>query len=330
MRKFKVLALVFTLMLVIGVLAGCGGGSEEQSSDNSSGGEKQFISIATGGVGGTYFPLGGAMAEIFNANIENVSATAETTGASKANISLLADKKVELAFVQNDISYYASQGLNMFDSKVDNIAGIATLYPEVIQIVTLADSGINSVEDLRGRKVAVGAAGSGVEANARQVLEAYGMTFEDIEPDFLSFSEAANNMKDGHIDAAFLTAGLPTAAINDLAATHDIKIIPVSDEAKAKLMEKYPYYAECVIPAGTYPNQDNDVQTVAVKAMLVVRSDLSEDLVYNLTKAIFENLDDLAAAHQRGNDISLDTAMEGMSLELHPGARKYYEEQGVL
>jgi hypothetical protein len=328
-KRSKLLAVLLSLMLVGAMLVGCGGG--EQPADEAQP-EKQFLSIATGGQAGTYFPLGGAMAEIFNASVPGVNATAETTNASVANVSLLEEGKAELAFIQNDISYYAYEGVEMFAERgpVTNIAGVATLYPEVIQVITLADKNINSIADLKGKRVAVGAAASGTEANARQILAAYGLTFEDIQPDFLPFGEAAGSLKDGHVDAAFITAGLPTAAVQDLGATHDIKIIPLSEAAIEKLTSEYAFYAPFTIEGGTYAKVAEDVPTVAVKAMLVAKAELSEDLVYDLTKALFDNLDKLGAAHQRGKDLTLETATEAMSLPLHPGAAKFYQEKGIL
>ncbi|MBE0466243.1 MAG: TAXI family TRAP transporter solute-binding subunit [Candidatus Desulforudis sp.] len=329
MRKpSKFAAVLLSLLLVAALVVGCGG-SEQPAAPDAPPAPTQFISIATGGQAGTYFPLGGAMAEIFNANVPGIDARAETTNASVANISLLEQGQAELAFIQNDISYYAYEGIQMFDSPVTNIAGVATLYPEVIQVVTLADKGINSIEDLKGKKVAVGAPASGTEANARQILAAYGMTFEDITEDFLSFGEAAGNLKDGHVDAAFLTAGLPTGAVLDLGATHDIKIISLSAAAIESLTTEYAFYAPFTIEGGTYAKMDEDVATVAVKAMLVTTTELSEEMVYNLTKALFDNLDAYGAAHERGKDLTLETATEAMSLPLHPGAAKFYEEKGI-
>lgn len=287
----------------------------------------QFISIATGGTGGTYYPLGGGMAEIFNDVLENVNATAEVSGASVENSRLVQYQEVELAFVQNDVAYYGSTGTELFkDEKLDDIRGIATLYPEVIQIVTTEDTGINSVEDFAGKRIAVGAPGSGTEANARQIINAYGMTYDDMTVDYLSFSEAVDQLKDGHVDAAFLTGGTPTAAVMDLAATHDVKILNIKDEIIDKLIAEYPFYTELIIPAGTYSGLDEDVTTVSVKAMLITNKNMDEELVYNLTKALFENLDRLAQIHAKGAKISLETAQDGMSVELHPGAARYFEE----
>lgn len=290
--------------------------------------QQQFVSIATGGTAGTYYPLGGALGEIYNQHVAGVNASVQATGASVANVNMLAQGQVELALIQNDIAYYAAHAEEMFQSPIPALQGIATLYPEVIQIVARADAGIDSVEDLKGLRVAVGDAGSGTEANARQILGAAGITYDDISVRYLSFAEASSNLRDGHIDAAFVTAGLPTAAIQDIAAQREITLVPVSDELVAQLRADYPFYTQVVVPGGTYRGIDADVQTVAVKAMLAVRADLSEDLVYNLTKAMFENLPRLAQAHARGADVSLETAQDGMSIPVHPGAARYYAEAG--
>ena len=186
-------------------LAGCG-------SDSSSGG-KQFLNIATGGTAGTYYPLGGALAEILNQNIKGMNASAQSTGASVANVNMLKDGSVDIAFIQNDIAYYAANGKEMFkDNKVDSLRGLAALYPETIQFVTTQDKGIKTIADLKGKKVAVGASGSGAEANARQILEAYGITYNDIDVQYLSFGEAVDALKDGNVDAGVVVAGFPTAA----------------------------------------------------------------------------------------------------------------------
>ncbi|MGB9812203.1 MAG: TAXI family TRAP transporter solute-binding subunit [Thermovenabulum sp.] len=320
----KTIALITIALLLTAALAGCAG----KGGGQQAGGQK-FITIATGGTAGTYFPLGGALADIWNKNIKGVNATAQSTGASVANVNLLKDGKADVIFVQNDIAYYAANGMEMFkDNKYEDIKGLTTLYPETIQIVTLADKNIKSVADLKGKKVAVGAAGSGAEANARQILEAAGITYNDISVQYLSFAEAANNLKDGNIDAAFLTAGFPTAAVQDIAASKKIELVSLDDALVSKLMEKYPYYTKIVIPANTYSGVDHDVNTVAVKAMLAVSSKMDEDTAYNLVKTMYANLDRLKAAHKAGEQIKPETGKEGMSIPLHPGAEKYFKEIG--
>ncbi len=317
----KVSLILLVLILMVSLVVGC-----------TSKGSTDYISIATGGTGGTYYPLGGAMAKIFNDNVEGVTANAQATGASTENIGLVSKGETEIAFVQNDITYYAHTGTETFEGKgkLENIRGMAMLYPEFVQIIATESSGITSVEDLKGKKVAIGAPGSGVEANARQVLDAHGMNYDDLgKADFLSFSEAADQLKNKQIDAAFITAGVPTSAITEVAQTSDMVLVPISSDKIAQLAKDYPFYTELVIPKGTYKNQDSDVITAAVMAMLVVPEDLDEKLAYNLTKSLFEQRQVIIDTHTRGNDINLDTALTGMPIEVHPGSQRYYDEKGV-
>ena len=289
--------------------------------------QNTFLSIATGGTSGTYYPIGGAIAKVLNENIDGMNASAQSTGASVTNARLVYNQEVEIAILQNDIASYAVNGENQFsDNQVKNMSGIAALYPEVIQIIVRNDADIESIEDLKGKSVAVGAPGSGAEANASQILNFFGLSYDDIEEDYLSFGEAASRLKDRQIDAAFLTAGIPTAAVMDVAATQDISLLNFTDEDISSLNESYPYLTGVTVPAGTYNGLDNDIQTVALKAILVAESGLSEEVVYNITKSIFENRDTLIAAHDRARDITLEGAMSGMTVELHPGAQKYYDE----
>lgn len=287
--------------------------------------QRQFVTIGTGGLAGVYYPLGGGMARLISNEVDFISASVQSTGASVANVGLLARGNVEFALIQNDIGYYAMTGTEMFEGRaMPSLRGVAMLYPETIQIVTLAGSGIESVADLAGKRVAVGAAGSGTEANARQILGAYGITYDDITPDYLSFAEAASNLRDRNVDAAFLTAGFPTAAVTDLATSLNIRVLNVSSEAFAALAEDYPFYTQVTIPEGTYRNVNEDVSTVAVMAMLATHADVSDEIVYESTKAVFDNLDQLAALHSAGARISIERAQDGQPLELHPGAAQYF------
>lgn len=322
MKKMMKRIMLAGLACVAGaaILTGCGGGA----SGGASGGEKQFLNIATGGTSGTYYPLGGALAELLNNNIKGMNASAQATGAAVANINMLKDGSVDLAFVQNDIAYYAENGTEMFkDNKVDTIRGIAALYPETIQFVTTADMGITSVSQLKGKRVAVGASGSGSEANARQILAAYGITYDDIEPQYLSFGEAVDALKDGNVDAGVVVAGFPTAAIQDLSANKSAVVLDIDAATAAKLKEQYPYYNAITIPAGTYPGQETDVNTICVKCILIGTDKLSDDMGGEIAKILYSNLDRMTAAHAVGKYITKDTALEGMSIKMNAGAEKY-------
>ncbi|MFZ5943540.1 MAG: TAXI family TRAP transporter solute-binding subunit [Bacillota bacterium] len=334
MKKRIALLLVFVLVLSI-ALVGCAPKKEAPKDapkeEPKQEPQKVFVNIATGGTAGTYFPLGGGIADIWNKNIPGMNATAESTGASVANVNMLRDGKVEVIFVQNDVAYYAATGTEIFSGtnnsgKYEGLRGLATLYPETIQIITLSNKGIKTLADLKGKKIAVGAPGSGTEANARQILEAAELSYEDVTEQYLSFAEAAQNLKDGNIDAAFITAGHPTAAVQDIAAQNDIKVVSVPADFADKLISKYPFYTKITIPGGTYNKVDNDVETVAVMAMLAIDAKLDADLTYNLLKTMYGNPDRLKAAHAKGAMITKETGKDGMSLDLHPGAEKFYNE----
>ena len=317
----KIFAAGAVLVFSAALLTGCGG-------DSASSGDKKFLNIGTGGTAGTYYPIGGAIAEVLNKDIPGMNASAQSTGASVANINMLRDGAVDLATVQNDITYYAVNGTEMFkDKKVDGLQGIASLYPETCQFVTLQSSGIKSLSELKGKRVAVGAAGSGVEANVRQILAAYGVSYDDIDAQFLSFAEGASALKDGNVDVAVLTAGYPTASVQDIASQNPVRLLPVEEKIADKLIAEYPFYTKTVIPAGTYAGFNEDIPSVSVMAMLVAGPTVNADLGYSITKAIFGNLDRLQAAHAVGKQITKDTAKAGMSLPMNAGAEKYFNEK---
>lgn len=314
----KLFATAVTMFAVTAMVAGCGG---QQSAD-----DKKVINIATGGTAGTYYPVGSAIAETLNKNMD-VNASAQSTSASVANINMLKDSQVDLAIIQNDIAFYAANGTEMFDkNRNQELRGIATLYPETCQFVTLASSGINDLSAVKGKKVAVGAAGSGAEANARQILEAYGITYNDIDVQYLSFAEGAAALKAGNVDVAFVTAGAPTASIQDIAGQNPIKILSIGDEQIASLTSKYPYYTKTTIEPNTYAGFSEQAQSVSVMAMLVTSTRLSDDDGYNIAKSIFENTDRLEAAHAVGKYIKKETARDGMPLPMNEGATKYFSE----
>ena len=321
MGKKRILSLFIAVLSLAMVLGACGG------SDDAAGGSPSELSLLTGGTGGTYFPLGGELANIIQDETDIESANAQSSGASVENMQILQDGDADIAFTQTDIAAYATNGELMFeDGKVDNIQAIGTLYPETIQVVTLQETGISSIDDLKGKKVSVGAPGSGTYANAEQVLEIHGISMEDIDAQHLAFDESTEGIQDGTIDAAFITSGTPTGAVEGLSAVKPVTILPIEDDKISELVEKYPYYAEDTIKSGTY-GLESEVKTVAVLAMLVTRSDLEEDYVYQLTKAIFDNSDKIT--HAKGEFITADSALEGVGIDIHPGAQKYFDEKGV-
>jgi hypothetical protein len=286
--------------------------------------------LATGGTAGTYYPFGGAMAKIWNSKIKDMNVTAQTSGASAENVRLVNKKEVELALVQSDTLDFAFNATEAFKEPLKAMNAIAVLYPEVIQVVVAAAGPIKSIADLKGKKVGVGAPGSGTEANFRQLLDAYGMKKEDVNAQFLSFSESAEAYKDKHIDAFIVTAGIPNAGIMDVATQNEIRILNIPADVAAKLTQKYPFLAAVKVPANTYKGQTAEVSTVAVNAVLIAGSSLKEEMVYNLTKALFENQADLAAAHAKGKELNMKTAVTGVSIPFHPGAVKYYKEKGLM
>ena len=289
---------------------------------------KNFI-LATGGTSGTYYPFGGAIANIWNSNIEGMNVTAQSTGASAENLRLISREEAEFAIVQNDVMDYAYNGTDMFSQALPNLATIGTLYPEVVQIAASKSSGIKSIADLRGKRVSIGDAGSGVEFNAKQILEGYGITFEDIQKNNLSFKESAEGIQNGTLDACFVTAGVPNSALQELAFTAGLVLIPVSGAEADKIVNSYNFYTKTVIPAGTYNGTDTDTEALAIKATLAVNANLDENVVYEMTKALFENLESLGTAHAKGKEVSAEAAVTGVSVPFHPGAIKYFSEKGL-
>lgn len=301
------------------------------ASCSASGAAKQTVKLATGGNTGTYYAFGTAVGQILGEK-SGVSFNIQSTGASKANIQLISAKEVNMAIVQNDVMDYAFNGTDLFatDGAVKGFSAMAGLYAEVVQIVVDPEAGIKTIADLKGKSVSVGDAGSGVEFNAKQILEAYGVTFEDIKKQNLSFAASADAFKDDKIDAFFCTAGAPTTAIMDLVTTKPIQILGVEADKAAALKSAHPFYTTYEIPAGTYSGVDAAVTTLAVKATFIVSDELDQDTVYKLTKALFDNQDAIAKAHAKGKELSTAYAVEGISIKFHPGAEKYYKEVGAL
>jgi len=293
----------------------------------------KFISIATGGTGGAYFPIGAGLADVINKKLTGYNASAEVTAASKVNCIQVNDGKSDLAFVLGDTLSYAYKGdkLGGFTKPLPNIRVLAAIYHNTIQIVARKESGISKLTDLKGKKVSVGAPGSGTEINARQIFAAAGMSYQDFgRTDYLSFAESADQMKNRAIDVTLMSSGLPNPGIMDIATSQDITIVPIEGELMKKLDKDSPFFIPAVIPKGTYKGQDHDVPSVGIPNFLIVRADLDDQTVYEITKAMFENLDRLVQAHAAAKGISLENATKGLPVPLHPGAAKYYREKGLI
>ena len=311
----KIIAIMLVLVLAIG-FAACGGSGTQ-------------MTMGTGGPSGTYYAYGGVLGQ-YMINKAGINVNVVSTDGSKANILGIDAGNYQLGTVQSDVMAYAYAGTRSFETEgaLDSFRVIGGLYAEAVQLVTM-NPDIKSVKDLAGKKVSIGAAGSGVYFNAIDILAAAGLTEADIQPQYQSFADSADALKDGKIDAAFIVAGAPTPAIQELCTTTDAYLVPIDGAIADALMETSPYYTTYNIPAGTYDKQTSDVTTVTVKATLIVSTSASEDDVYNITKSIFDNIDAITSAHAKGAELSLENATEGMTAPFHKGAAKYFAEKGI-
>ena len=289
------------------------------------------LSIATGGTGGVYYPMGGGMANILSKYIPYLEATAEVTTASVDNCRLVAAGKADLAFIMADTGWDAYMGREKFKEKIP-LRTVAVLYPNNMHIVTVEGTGIEKVSDLKGKRVSTGAPGSGTEIKGLRILEAYGLDPDkDMKRDKLGVAESAGALKDRKIDAFFWDGGLPTAAVTDLGATPGIKIKLISHaDAVPKMREKYgPLYVKGIIPAKTYPGQTADVPMAVVMNLLVCHEKMKGDVAYDIVKTIFDHKPELIASHKDARYLSLEPQAGGSPIPLHPGALRYFTEKGV-
>lgn len=293
--------------------------------------QQQFVNVLTGGQSGVYYPLGVALSQIYAKAIPNARATAQVTKASAENLNLLQAGRGELGFSLGDAVSDAWKGDAEagFKTKLDKLRGLSATYNNYIQIVANADSGIKALADLKGKRISVGAAKSGTELNARAILKAAGLTYADLgKVEYLPFGESVELMKNRQLDATLQSAGLGVASIRDLATSIKIVVIPVPADVVAKVGDAA--YQAAVIPANTYAGQTVDVATAAIPNFLVTHAGVSDELAYQMTKSLYENLDTLYAAHNAAKTIKLENAAKGMPIPLHPGAARYYKEMGLI
>ncbi len=308
----KVLSLVIALMMVFS----CASALAE-------------LTFTTGSTAGTYYAFGGVLAQYISDH-SDVDITAVAGEGSAANIDMLDMHYAQLGFVQSDVAYYAANSIRFEQyegAPITSFTALAALYNETVQLVT-CNPDIKSMDDLRGKNVSIGAAGSGVYFNAMDFLAAYDMTEADINPQYLNFGDSAEALRDGKIDAAFVVAGAPTTAVVDLCATKSAYLVSLDDEHVAKLKELNGAYTECTIPAGTYDGVDTDTKTVAVKAIIIANGDVTDDEAYTIVSTIFDNAEEIASLHAKGAELDLSYAAE-CGLAYHPGAAKYFAEKGI-
>jgi uncharacterized protein len=291
----------------------------------------QFVSIATGGTGGTYFILGSGMSKIIEKHVPNVKVSVESTAASTENIRLIAQKKVQFAIVMPDGAYFGYNGGREFkDVKYPNLRSVMAGHTSPMHFMVRTDSGIKSLADLKGKRVALSAPGSTAKFMAESALEAYGLTSKDYKPMLLSYAEQADALRDKAIDMACIFAGAPNSSAMDLSTTHDITFLSLGPEEIKKVLKVHPYCKEFTFKPGTYKGQDKEVKTFATSSILITYAELEPELVYAVAKAILEHTPDLAEVHPQGAEYDLADAAEGVAIPLHPGAEKYLIEKGVI
>ena len=334
MKQRRWMVVMACLMALTLALAGCGGGGGGDKKPAAAPAKTQNINIATATTGGVYYPLGNAMAQMFNQKIPGIKVSAQATAGTPQNILLMQKKEAEVAFAQNGVAFYAFNGKEMFKDKPTKfLRGITNLYPNVMHIVVNANSDIKSIKQFEGKKFVPGAIGSATEINSKEILGLYGLDYKDkknLKGEYLGYSEAAEALKDGRVDGILIAGGLPTSAVMDAASSVKIRILTLEPDMIKKLVEQMPWYYEVTIPKGTYMGQTEDVKTVAVANLLICREDLSNELVYNMTKTLHDNQKDLVAAHSAAKDMKLQDALKGMTVPMHPGAEKFYKEKGIM
>lgn len=334
MKKTVSIFLIMILAVSL-VFTGCGGSTTQETNEStgeqsqSSGGNLE-LAFATGGTSGTYYPLGGSIANVWNSNIEGVNVTIQPAGASVENINRVASGEVDIVLAMNNIADDAFNGNGKsFSKPLKNFKAVGVVYPEVMHVVTTKDSGVNSIADLKGKAINPGPPGSGTYVTAMKILEAYGIGQGDYTPKPGSFSDAVAGLKDGNIDAAFAVLSFPASAVKEIATTNPVRILSIDGADFDNVKELVPFAAKFNIAGGEYKGQETDSTTVTLQAVMYVKEDLPEDLVYNLTKTMYENTEAIAEGHARGKQIKLENALKGVTTPVHPGAQKYYDEKEI-
>ncbi|HHV79425.1 MAG TPA: TAXI family TRAP transporter solute-binding subunit [Firmicutes bacterium] len=317
--RFWIAGLLLVFVLA-GTVAGCGS-------------KKTFLGLATATAGGSYYAVGGAMANLWTKLLEKegIQVSAQASNGSVENINRMKDGQCELALVHNKVALWAQKGeVDFKDKPYKDFSAVTAVWPNVLQIVVTKD--INSIQDLKGKRVVVGAINSGNETDSRLVLEFFGLNYrerKEVIPEYVGYNEAVEALKNRQVSAAVFTGGMPTSAVTDVMASAPVKILEfTSDQIKA-LSAKHSFYYEYTIPANTYINQPTPIRTIAYANLLVAKNSVSEEVVYKLVKSLFDNIEELTKTHNTARDIKLDTALVGVPIDFHPGAVRFFKEKGI-
>jgi hypothetical protein len=320
--SFKVLCLIAALIVVVSGCTQSGPVTETpEGSDNQP--RATQMGIATATVGGAYYPMGQAIANVVNAHYDGVVLNAEVTNGALENNRLINDGESALAITNADLAYYAYNGQAPYDAK-QNVVAIGNLHPSVFHIITLGNSPINSIEDLKGKRIACGPAGGASIGIMQNILAEYGMSFDDIIPSYLPYSDGYTQMTDGNVDVALATSGYPAAAVMEVVATNSIKFLEVDPDILEDMLDKYPYYTDANVPGDVY-KLESDVTAIGIANVFVCNPDMDEEVAYNITKALYDNVAELKANNKTAEQMD-ETKLSATSIPLHPGAQRYFDE----
>lgn len=321
MKRFSICLTI--CVLIAGLIVGCGGARTAVPA------RQYFITIAAGSANDVYYPLGSALVAVFNKAAAGLNASMQNNvGAADTPLTLLTAGKANLAFVPGDTAYYAMNGMEMFKGKPAlNMQALTSLYVESVQVLVLDQTAVRSVADLKGKRVAVGTAGSSSEANARQILGIYGITYNDVRVQYLPAAEAVNALKSGAVDAVFMTAEAPSSIIAALAGQVKIRLLPIAADKAELLIGQYPFYSKNIVPARSYANVDRDMETVAIPMLLAATERMDEEAGYKIVKTMYDNMETLQAAHPAGLNWDKNKALAGVAIPINPGTEKFFQEK---
>jgi TRAP transporter TAXI family solute receptor len=315
-KRNTLVTVCIVLLVASAFLAGCGGQAQPKK-----------MTIATASMGGAYYPIGTGIAEIVSKNVKGVTMTAEVTGGAVENCRLVGKKETDLGITNANLAYFASRGEDAYKEKHD-LRALGSLHSTILHIITLDKSPIRTIADMKGKKVAVGPAGGGSIPMIKAVLDVYGMKIEDLQASYVSYEDGMMALKDGNVDVALAAAGYPTSAVMQLANTDKIRLVEIEPDKMKALIEKYPYYSKVVVPASVY-KLEKDAVVQGVANTLIVNASMDEKTAYEITKAIYNNLEQLGSFHASIKQVKIETAFE-TPIQLHPGAKKYWTEKGLV